>query len=110
EPSGLVVAALDVIVIGIKWATARGERITYPMHVAALIRHDIGERRHVSAAQVTEQLLDRDPIGEFPWGVLNLSDIRKWVVFHRIQFGGVVISRPVGESRARYRDVLQVRP
>ncbi len=84
QPSGLVVAALDVIVVGVKHTAAGRRRVTYPHHVAALIRHDIRERRHLSAAEVTEQLLDRDLLGELRWVALNLGDIGKWVVLYRI--------------------------
>src|SRR5215472_5913158 len=80
------------------------------MHVAALVRHNVRERGDVSAAEVAEQLLDRDLLGELRWVVLNLGDVRKWVVLYRIHLGGVAVSRAVGESRARFRNVLEVRP
>src|SRR6516164_3172685 len=79
------------------------------MHVAALVRHDVGERGYASAAEVAEQLLDRDLLGELRCVVLNLGDVRKRVVSYRIELGRVVVSRPIRESRARYRNVLQVR-
>src|SRR5262250_988442 len=78
------------------------------VHVTALVRDDVRERGDVSAAEVAEQLLDRDLLGELLWIGLNLSDVRKWVVFYSIELGRVVVSRPIGESRAGYRNVLQV--
>ena len=79
------------------------------MHVAALVGHNVGERGYLFAAEVAEQLLDRDLLGELVWVGLDLSDVRKWVVFHRIDVARVVVSRPIGESRARCREILQVR-
>jgi hypothetical protein len=50
------------------------------VHVATLVRHDVGERGDVSAAEVTEQLFDRNLFSELRRVVLNLGDIRKWIV------------------------------
>src|SRR5437016_10879457 len=74
QPSGLVIAALDVIVVGIKRAAAGRQRVADAMHVAALVRHDVGERGDLSAAEIAEQLLDRDLLGELVWVGLNLRD------------------------------------
>jgi hypothetical protein len=105
----LVIAALDVIVVRVRRTAAGRERVAEPMHVAALVGYDVRERRHLLTAEVAEQLLERDLLGELLWIVLDLSDVGKRVVLHRIQLGRVVVSRPIGEMRARLRDVLQVR-
>src|SRR5207302_4262418 len=110
QPSGLVIASLDVSVDGIKRAAAGRQRVADAMHVAALVRHDVGERGDLSAAEIAEQVLDRDLLGEVVWVGLNLSHVRKWVVLHRIELGRVVVYRPIGETRARYRNVVQVSP
>ena len=64
----------------------------------------------MSASEVAEQLLDRDLLGELLGVVLNLSDVRKWVVLYRIQLGRVAVARPIGDMRARFRNVLQIGP
>src|SRR3989442_10602717 len=99
---------IDVVVVCVGRPAAGRKRIAEPVHVAALVGHDVGELWNLPRAKIAEQLLERHLLCELLGVVLDLGDVRKWVVLDRVQLAAVVVPRPIGEMRSRLRNVLQV--